>query len=241
MPNKKINPKLLWVLFEDVLAPGLGLTITDRAVYSYLLRHTLVVGKRRLHFAVTALARTLGMSAGRTRESVRRLDELGALHVLERGKTGHLAEMRLPENIRAIRSGGNGASSAGRGLLSQQNAGAVEKDSGAKLETRDFWKTWVLRKAIHDRERGSCFYCLRRTLSNVRCLDHVVPRVRFGRNSYRNLVSCCIECNTGKCDRSAADFLRLLYRKGRLTAAELDARLQALKDLAAGKLRPAGF
>lgn len=241
MPNKKLNPKLLSVLFEDVLAPGLGLTIKDRAVYSYMLRHTLVVGKRRLHFAVSALARTLGMSAGRTRESVRRLDELGALHVLERGKTGHLAEMRLPENVLAVRSGGNAASPAGRGLLSQQHAGAVEEHSVASIETRDFWKTWVLRKAIHDRERGSCFYCLRRTLSNVRCLDHVVPRVRHGRNSYRNLVSCCIECNSGKCDRSAPDFLRILYRKGRLTAGELDGRLVALKDLAAGRLRPAGF
>ena len=241
MPNKKLNPKLLWVLFEDVLAPGLGLTVKDRAVYSYLLRHTLVVGKRRLHFAVTALARTLGISAGRTRESVRRLDELGALHVLERGKTGHLAEMRLPENVLAIRSGENGASSVGRGLRYQQHAGAVEKQAVGNIETRDFWKTWVLRRAIHERERGTCFYCLRRTLSNVRCLDHVVPRVRYGRNSYRNLVSCCIECNTGKCDRSAPDFLRILYRKGRLTAAELDARLQALKDLAAGKLRPAGY
>jgi 5-methylcytosine-specific restriction endonuclease McrA len=68
-----------------------------------------------------------------------------------------------------------------------------------------------------------------------------VPRARFGRNSYRNLVSCCIECNTLKGDMPAADFLRILYRKGRLTAAELDARLGALKDLAAGKLRPAGF
>jgi 5-methylcytosine-specific restriction endonuclease McrA len=235
MPKTKLNPKVLWVLFEDVLAPGLGLTVKDRAVYSYLLRHTLVVGKRRLHFAVCALARTLGISAGRTRESVRRLDELGALHVLERGKTGHLAEMRLPENVLSIRSGGKGASSVGRA------AGDVEKNSVANIETRDFWKTWVLRKAIHDRECGSCFYCLRRTLSNVRCLDHVVPRVRYGRNSYRNLVSCCIECNTGKCDRSAADFLRILYRKGRLTAAELDGRLLALKELAAGRLRPAGF
>lgn len=241
MPNKRLNAKLLWVLFEDVIAPGLGLTIKDRAVYSYLLRHTLVVGKRRMHFAVCALARTLGISAGRTRESVRRLDELGALHVLERGKTGHLAEMRLPENVLAIRSGGNGGSFAGRGLLYEQRPGAVEKQADGNIEAKDFWKTWVLRKAIHDRERGVCFYCLRRTLSHVRCLDHVVPRVRYGRNSYRNLVSCCIECNTGKCDRSAADFLRILYRKGRLTAAELDARLQALKDLAAGKLRPAGF
>jgi hypothetical protein len=57
-------------------------------------------------------------------------------------------------------------------------------------------------------------------------------------NSYRNLVSCCIECNTRKGDRPAPDFLRTLYRQGRLTPAELDARLRAPKDLAAGKLRP---
>jgi hypothetical protein len=236
MPNKKLNPKLLWVLFEDVLAPGLGLTVKERAVYSYLLRHSLVIGKLSLQFAVLALARTLGISVGLVRQAVRRLDELGALRVRKRDKTGHFVEMRLPENVLAIRSRGNGASSAGRA------AGVpVEGHSVANIETRDFWKTWALRKAIHDREGGTCFYCLRRTLSNVRCLDHVVPRVRYGRNSYRNLVSCCIECNTGKCDRSAADFLRILYRKGRLTAAELDGRLLALKDLAAGKLRPAGF
>src|SRR5260370_34938173 len=60
-----------------------------------------------------------------------------------------------------------------------------------------------------------------------------------GRNSYRNLVSCCIECNTRKGDLPPPDFLRTLYRLGRLTAAELDARLRALKDRAAGKLRPA--
>jgi 5-methylcytosine-specific restriction endonuclease McrA len=229
MPKKKLNPKLLWVLFEDVLAPSLGLTILDRAVYSYLLRHTLVVGTPRLHFAVTALARVLGVSAGRTRDSVRRLDELGALHVLERGKTGHLAEMRLPERVLAIRARGSGAFSVGRG---------GEKNSAADIEGKDFWRTWVFRNAIHDRGRGTCFYCLRRTLGNLRCLDHVVPRVLHGRNSYRNLVSCCVECNSGKCDRSAPDFLRSLYRKGRLTAAELDTRLLALKDLAAGKLRP---
>ena len=55
---------------------------------------------------------------------------------------------------------------------------------------------------------------------------------------YRNLVSCCMECNSRKCDRPAPDFLCKLYRMGRLTPAELDARLRALKALAAGKLRP---
>src|SRR6202158_3961443 len=240
MPNKTLNAKLIWMQFEDVLAPRLGLTVWDRAVYSYLLRHSLVVGKLRLHFAVMSVARTLGLSNGPVRQAVRRLDELGALRVLRRSKTGHLAEMRLPEKIRAIRRGRNGAflTTQAVGAGGVGTTGAAGEPPAATIETADFLKTWALRKAIHDRERGACFYCLRRTPANVRCLDHVVPRVRFGRNSYRNLVSCCIECNTRKGDRPAPDFLRTLYRQGRLTPGELDARLRALKDLAAGKLRP---
>ncbi len=247
MPNKKLNAKLLWMQFEDVLAPRLGLTVKERAVYSYLLRHSLVAGKLRLQFAVMALARTLGLSIGAARQAVRRLDELGALRVLKRSKTGHLAEMRLPEKIRAIRVGRNGGSMAmgvgavGVGAVGVGTTGAAGEPPASTLETTDFLKTWALRKAIHDRERGACFYCLRRTPANVHGLDHVVPRVRFGRNSYRNLVSCCLECNSRKGDRPAPDFLRTLYRQGRLTPAELDARFRALKDLAAGKLRPVGF
>ena len=72
----------------------------------------------------------------------------------------------------------------------------------------------------------------------IRCLDHVVPRVSFGSNSYRNLVSCCLQCNSQKRDRSAGDFLRSLYRERRLTAVELTARLRALDVLASGKLPP---
>jgi hypothetical protein len=229
MTNKTVDARLLWMQFEDVLAPRLGLTVKERAVYSYLLRHTLVVGKVRLQFAVISLARTLRVGIGAARQAVRRLDELGALRVLKRNKTGHFAEMRLPEKIRAL---------GGRKNVALLTMEAAMEPRAATIETADFLKTWALRKAIHDRERGDCFYCLRRTPANVHGLDHVVPRVRFGRNSYRNLVSCCLECNSRKGDRAARDFLRTLYRLGRLTAAELDGRLRALKDLAAGKLRP---
>lgn len=234
MQTKEVNVKLLWIQFEDILVPRLGLTVKERAVYSFLLRHSLVVGKLRVQFAVTSLARTLRISIGAVRLAVRRLDELGALRVLERDKNGHLAEMRPPEKIRAVRWGQNDVSRNG-GLAGM---GAAEESPARILEATDFMKTWELRKAIHDREGGACFYCLRRPPGKVRCLDHVVPRVRFGRNSYRNLVCCCMECNSRKKDRPAADFLRDLYRKGRLTPAELDAGLRKLQALAAGKLRP---
>ena len=69
-------------------------------------------------------------------------------------------------------------------------------------------------------------------------LDHVVPRARLGCNSYRNLVSSCIECNSQKGEKAADDFLRRLYREGHLNASELAGRLRALDALASGILRP---
>ncbi len=65
-----------------------------------------------------------------------------------------------------------------------------------------------------------------------------MPRAKSGQNSYRNLVSCCPECNWQKKDHAAADFLRVLYRERRLSRKDLSARLRALQALAAGKLRP---
>ena len=99
-------------------------------------------------------------------------------------------------------------------------------------------QTKALRQAIHLREGGRCFYCSRRLATTVRCLDHVVPLAQSGRNSYRNLVSACLECNAKKGERPAEDFLRWLYRERRLTAAELTGRVRALDALASGKLRP---
>ena len=95
------------------------------------------------------------------------------------------------------------------------------------------------REAIHAREQGFCFYCLRRLEEEAKTLDHVVPLVKGGSNSYRNLVSCWADCNSYKGEKPAGDFLRCLYRDGRLTAAELTERLRKLEAVAEGKLRPA--
>jgi hypothetical protein len=116
---------------------------------------------------------------------------------------------------------------------------AVCVSSAGNREKMDFLGTRALREAIHEREGGRCFYCLRRMKRTVRCIDHVVARVRGGRNGYRNLVSSCAECNSQKGKRRAEDFLRWLWREGRLSAGELSGRLRALARLAAGKLRPA--
>lgn len=226
MKTNELDTRHLWKQLEDVLAPRLRLTAIEHVVYSHLQRHSLLEGKRRLRFSLIWLARNLGLSHMPVRNAVHRFDELRALRIRERSKSGHVVEMRLPEEIRAPRDGKTAP------------GGAPKLPRGGNLEEKDFMNTYSLRRVIHARDGGRCFYCLRQTPARRHCLDHVVPRARFGRNSYRNLVSSCLECNTRKGDHPAPDFLRILYRKGRLTAADLDGRLRALKDLAAGKLRP---
>jgi HNH endonuclease len=232
MKTKKPNAELVWKQLEDLLAPRLRLSVFDRTVYSHLLRHSRLEGKLRLRFSILGLARNLRLSPATIRVGVRRLIAHGALRLLQRSKAGHLVEVRLPGEIRAVRLSLIESRTAGKG----EPAGA---HAATNIEEADFLQNMRLRKAIHARERAQCFYCLRSTTPSVRCLDHVVPLVRSGRNSYRNLVSSCMECNAQKGEKAADDSLRRLYRERRLTAAELAARLRALDALTCGKLRPA--
>jgi 5-methylcytosine-specific restriction endonuclease McrA len=228
--HKKPNAERVWKQLEDFLVPHLKLSVTDRAVYSHLLRHSRLEGKARLHFSISWLSRGACLSGGPVREAVRRLATNGALRLLERSRKGHLIEVRLPEEIRAAVPHRVGSRPAPRSASLGSLADA--------LEETDFLQNRSLRQYIHARERGYCFYCLSRLNKRIQCLDHVVPRAQRGRNSYRNLVSACVECNSRKSETSAPDFLRWLYRQHRITAAELTARLRALNALAAGKLRP---
>ena len=139
---------------------------------------------------------------------------------------GHVGQVRLPDEIRDARPN------------KRERSAPASLPRGANLEEMDFLKTPALREAMHARERGVCFYCLCQIRRRRRCLEHVVPQAQREFNSNRNLVSCCVECNSWKGERSATDFLRWLYRQDRLTAADLTQRFRALQRLAAGKLRP---
>jgi len=227
MTNKRLDGIDIWKQFEDLLIPGLRLSVIERAVYSHLLRHSRLEGKQRLQFSIGWCARGAGLSTFSVRNAVRQLATKGALRLAERSKRGHVIEVRLPEEVRGVRA---------RKIAEGE---AERLRDAANLEEADFLQTQALREAIHAREGGCCFYCLRRVTAATRCIDHIIPRVRMGRNGYRNLVSSCAECNSQKGERRAEDFLRWLYREGRLESGELKERLRALEKMASGKLRPA--
>ena len=229
MKTKKPNAELVWKQIEDHLVSRLRLSFTDRVVYWHLLRHSRLEGQLRLRFSIPWLSRGLRLCSNSTRWAVRRLISRGLLRLVQCSKAGHVVEVLLPDEILA--AGTDGADRTG-GPVSPSFLPAIYS------EGEDFLKTAALRQSIHARERGRCFYCLRRLTPQARCLDHVVPLSEFGSNSSRNLVSCCLKCNSQKGERSALDFLRRLYRERRLSDAELADRLRTLDTLAAGKLRP---
>ena len=225
--HQEVDAKFLWKQVEDVVAPHLGLRVVDHVVYVHLLRHSRLEGRRRVHFSITWLAGNIHLSMCATGEAVRRLVACGVLRLVERSKQGHVAEVRLPEQVPCV-----------RGVVAALAREAARLAEPPDIEKMDFFKTVELRKAIHARERGRCFYCRRRIPPRLACLDHVVPRARVGSNSYRNLVSSCLECNSEKGERRAEEFLRWLFREHRLGAAELRGRFEAMEMLVAGKLRP---
>jgi len=152
------------------------------------------------------LACGTGLCRMTVRQAVRRLIARGVVDLIERNtQTGYLVRVRLPQELRAIRAARIAASRP-----------APPPRDPLNIEDTDFMQTKVLRRAVHERERGHCFYCLRRISHRRRCLD----------------------CNSNKKDRSAEEHLRWLFRERRLSVTELNGRLRAHDNLAAGKLLP---
>jgi hypothetical protein len=228
MNNKKLDAVQVWKQMEDLLAPQLNFSLADRVIYSHLFRHSRLEGKLQLQFSISWLARGVGLSSKFTRDTVRRLIARGVLQLVECNcRSQHVVRLRLPLEVKGV---------CAEKIAAHRPAPAP--GVVINIEEADFLEKQVLRRTLHEREGGRCFYCSRRITQHRRCLDHVVPRAHLGNNSYRNLVSCCLDCNSLKAERHAVEFVRSLYRDRRLSDIELSGRLRALDDLAAGKLIP---
>ncbi len=59
-------------------------------------------------------------------------------------------------------------------------------------------RTPVSRKGVLRRDNHRCAYC--DAFANT--IDHVMPKSRGGRDSWENLVACCLRCNNVKGDKT---------------------------------------
>jgi 5-methylcytosine-specific restriction endonuclease McrA len=70
---------------------------------------------------------------------------------------------------------------------------------------RDRIRIKFSRVNIYARDGFGCQYCGARKLTEDLTFDHVVPRSRGGRTSWENIVTCCIDCNSSKANRTPAE------------------------------------
>ncbi|MEP6482648.1 MAG: HNH endonuclease [Rhodoglobus sp.] len=69
----------------------------------------------------------------------------------------------------------------------------------------------VSRRGVLRRDTHRCGYCG----GSANTIDHVLPRSRGGKDSWENLVACCLRCNNIKGDRTPAEMnwtLRMIPR-----------------------------
>jgi hypothetical protein len=63
----------------------------------------------------------------------------------------------------------------------------------------------ALRFLVLRRDNYTCRYCGRSAPEVVLHVDHVVPRIKGGRNKLGNLITACFDCNMGKGALDALD------------------------------------
>jgi 5-methylcytosine-specific restriction endonuclease McrA len=204
---------------EDRLFPGLGLDVWERVAYWHLFRRTHVEGCDNVVVGLDSLAIGTAMSTTKLRETLRSLQRKSCIAIDERSRFGHSVRVVLPDDIPGLPVSG---------------APAAPLD----IETVDFCASRQFVGPLLHREENRCFYCLAALTADSTVLDHVVAQVNCGDNSYRNVVASCHICNARKQAAAPDDFLRMLYRDGFLSQADLQHGLERLAHLQAGLLVP---
>jgi 5-methylcytosine-specific restriction endonuclease McrA len=55
---------------------------------------------------------------------------------------------------------------------------------------------------VFARDRWRCQYCGERGTTKELTQDHVMPRAQGGKTCWENVVTCCVDCNTNKANRT---------------------------------------
>ena len=84
---------------------------------------------------------------------------------------------------------------------------ATEPKPEVKDSDLDFYNVRENRIKVFERDEYKCRYCGKQLTRFTATLDHVTPVAEGGDNSFENLVTACLDCNSRKNKRPVGDFL----------------------------------
>ncbi|HJU83218.1 MAG TPA: HNH endonuclease [Holophagaceae bacterium] len=177
----------------------------EAAIYWWLFRRSIVAtGQPLVRASVRGLQKGVILSSSgqsatlsyaSIQEALSGLEQKGAiLKVGEPNREGTLYRLRLPEEIEVCREH----------MATQK----VSIDEPASTAGEDFYNVPENRMRVFERDKYTCRYCGKLLTRFSATLDHQHPVSEGGDNSFENLVTACLSCNSRKTNRPIMDLLR---------------------------------
>lgn len=199
-------PEIIQEIVDD-LQPLL--TPYDAAFYWFLFRHSIAkdgnpyirVSTRYLRRAVVkssySQAVQNSISLGKVQETLRALEGIGAIRKEgEPNREGTLYRVLIPDEIKACRH-----------FRAEREASEQEFPFPPVVSDVDYYNVRENRTKVYERDGYICRYCQKQLTRFTATLDHLKPVVEGGDNSFENLVTACLDCNSRKNRRAVGDFL----------------------------------
>jgi len=199
----------------DLLNPALK--PYEAAVYMYMLRHSIVetgsqmmrISRRGLRTGVVKSAyadrpdrpadKDTDSKAASYKTIQTAIDGLVALRAIrqegEPARDGTLYRVLLPEEIEFCRQ------------AREVRAAALPSPAIDEAREADYYNVRENRVKVYERDNYHCRYCQKQLTRFTATLDHVQPVAEGGDNSFGNLVTACLDCNSRKNVRPLGDFL----------------------------------
>ena len=185
----------------------------EAAIYWYLFRHS-VIGAGDVHVRASAKnlrtgaiksarrsSQTGGMCDKAIQEALQGLVTKGAIaKVGDTNREGTLYQIRLPEEIEFCREA----------MSKSQQRQLPQVDPDREV---DFYNVKENRLKIFERDKYLCHHCGKQLTRFSATLDHLQPVSLGGDNSYANLITACLQCNS---QRGAQPLMDYLTRKRNL-------------------------
>lgn len=178
----------------------------DALIYWYMFRHSIVsagdvftrVSSTRLSTGVGKsfrLGQTSQLGAQAIRKALQRLITQGAISIAgDTNREGTLYRVHLPEEIDFCRE-----------AMSRTREEELPKvDSKQDV---DFYNVRENRHKIFERDKFLCHHCGKLLTRFSATLDHLQPVSEGGDNSYGNLITSCLQCNSQRGSQPLMDFL----------------------------------
>jgi hypothetical protein len=183
------------------------LTPYDAVFYWYLFRHSIAKdGSPHLRFSTRGLRTSVvkssrshkpekAISLDKVQQSLRALETIGAIRKEgQPDRIGTLYRVLVPDEIEACRK-------------YRADRVAVEPISEVDPSEIDYYNVRENRVKVFERDSYQCRYCKKQLTRFSATLDHIKPVSKDGDNSFDNLITACLDCNSRKNKRLLSDFL----------------------------------